>query len=253
MTRPLYFPLTIIDGIFGNPEEVLKLAKSLEYQEPAGTNYPGVASKKTIAEIDVDLAKYVCQQVFSPFWDPRDHEIEWHVVQDFQKITPHSDRGHLLNNGLIHADNNVGQIATAIIYLNDAPEGNVGTSFYEKKKDFKSTYLTGSTVPPEYLEATKEYHRTGVSNPRLEQLIIEHRSKFNETIRIQQKANRMVLFPAEIWHAQTTYGTGDRYSVRTFVNSANIKQILPSDKSTASTLIKSKNTVQARWPMQRTN
>jgi len=253
MTRPLYFPLTIIDGIFANPEEVLKLAKSLEYQEPAGTNYPGVASKKTIAEIDIDLAKYVCQQVFSPFWDPRDHEIEWHVVQDFQKITPHSDRGHLLNNGLIHADNNVGQLGTAIIYLNDAPEGNVGTSFYEKKKDFKSTYMTGSTVPPEYLEATKEYHRTGVSNPRLEELIIEHRAKFNETIRIQQKANRMVLFPAEIWHAQTTYGTGDRYSVRTFINSANIKQILPSDKSTASTLIKSKNTVQARWPMQRTN
>ena len=253
MTRPLYFPLTIIDGIFANPEEVLKLAKSLEYQEPAGTNYPGVASKKTIAEIDIDLAKYVCQQIFSPFWDPRDHEIEWHVVQDFQKITPHSDRGHLLNNGLIHADNNVGQLGTAIIYLNDAPEGNVGTSFYEKKKDFKSTYMTGSTVPPEYLEATKEYHRTGVSNPRLEELIIEHRAKFNETIRIQQKANRMVLFPAEIWHAQTTYGTGDRYSVRTFVNSANIKQILPSDKSTASTLIKSKNTVQARWPMQRTN
>ena len=213
MTRPLYFPLTIIDGIFGNPEEVLKLAKSLEYQEPSGTNYPGVASKKTIAEIDVDLAKYCCQQVFSPFWDPRDHEIEWHVVQDFQKITPHSDRGHLLNNGLIHADNNVGQLATAIIYLNDAPEGNVGTSFYEKKKDFKSTYMTGSTVPPEYLEATKEYHRTGVSNPRLEELIIEHRSKFNETIRVQQKANRMVLFPAEIWHAQTTYGTEDRLSL----------------------------------------
>ena len=154
MTRPLYFPLTIIDGIFGNPEEVLKLAKSLEYQEPSGTNYPGVASKKTIAEIDVDLAKYCCQQVFSPFWDPRDHEIEWHVVQDFQKITPHSDRGHLLNNGLIHADNNVGQLATAIIYLNDAPEGDVGTSFYEKKKDFKSTYINASTVPPEYLEAT---------------------------------------------------------------------------------------------------
>ena len=213
MTSPLYFPLTIIDGIFGIPEEVLKLAKSLEYQEPSGTNYPGVASKKTIAEIDVDLAKYCCQQVFSPFWDPRDHEIEWHVVQDFQKITPHSDRGHLLNNGLIHADNNVGQLATAIIYLNDAPEGNVGTSFYEKKKDFKSTYMTGSTVPPEYLEATKEYHRTGVSNPRLEELIIEHRSKFNETIRVQQKANRMVLFPAEIWHAQTTYGTEDRLSL----------------------------------------
>ena len=111
--------------------------------------------------------------------------------------------------------------------------------------------MTGSTVPPEYLEATKEYHRTGVSNPRLEELIIENRSKFNETIRIQQKANRMVLFPAEIWHAQTTYGTEDRYSVRTFVNNANIKQILPSDKSTASTFVKSNNTVQGRWPMQR--
>tara|TARA_E500000331_G_scaffold104312_1_gene101096 strand:- start:20 stop:760 length:741 start_codon:yes stop_codon:yes gene_type:complete len=246
MTRPLYFPLTIIDGIFGNPEEVLELAKSQTYESPAETNYPGVASEKQLFQIDVDLAKYVCQQVFSPFWDPRDHEIEWHVTQDFQKIVPHSDRGHLLNNGLIHADNNVGQLATAIIYLNDAPEGDVGTSFYEKKKDFKSSSITGSTVPPEYLNAIKDYHKTGQTNPRLEELVIEHRAKFNETIRVQQKFNRMVLFPAEIWHAQTTYGGEDRYSVRTFVHNANIKQMVKtaggSEKSTG-----------ARWPMQRTN
>ena len=44
MTRPLYFPLTIIDGIFSNLEEVLRLAMSVEYLTPSGTNYPGVAS-----------------------------------------------------------------------------------------------------------------------------------------------------------------------------------------------------------------
>jgi len=252
MTRPIYFPITVIDGIFHNPEEVLELAKSVEYHEPMGTNYPGVTSKKTLVEIDIDLAKYCCQEIFSPFWDPRDHAISWHTVQDFQKITPHSDRGHLLNNGLIHADNNVGQIATAIIYLNDAPEGDVGTSFYEKKKDFKSTFITGSTVPPEYLKATQDYHRTGVSTPRLEELVREHRSKFNETMRIQQKANRMVLFPAEIWHAQTTYGTEERYTCRTFINDAHVEQTIPSEKSTASTVVKSSKTIQARWPMQRT-
>ena len=43
MNRPIYFPLTIIDGIFSNLEEVLRLAKSVEYEEPAGTNYPGVS------------------------------------------------------------------------------------------------------------------------------------------------------------------------------------------------------------------
>ena len=38
MTRPVYFPITVIDGIFHNPEEVLELAKSVEYHEPMGTN-----------------------------------------------------------------------------------------------------------------------------------------------------------------------------------------------------------------------
>ena len=71
----IYFPIMVIDDIFANHEEILELAKSQTYEAPAETNYPGVASEKQLFQIDVDLAKYVCQQVFSPFWYPRDHEI----------------------------------------------------------------------------------------------------------------------------------------------------------------------------------
>jgi len=231
----IYFPLTVLDDVFVHPQQVLDLAKSVEYEKPLGKNYPGVASNKQLQEIDTDLAMYVLQTIMSPFWDPRDHVINFNSLQDFQKIIPHSDKDSLFNKGLIHTDNNRGQLATAIIYLNDCENG--GTSFWRRKRNH---YITGSTVPPDYLQITQEYHRTGIVTDELEQKLIEHRNKFDETMRVEAKAGRMVIFPADIWHSQTTYGTETRYTLRTFLLDAKVTIGNITEKP-------------ARWPMQRLN
>ena len=42
------FPCTVVDNFFEFPEQVLELAKSVEYHEPGYTYYPGVVSKQKI-------------------------------------------------------------------------------------------------------------------------------------------------------------------------------------------------------------
>ena len=43
---------------------------------------------------------------------------------------------------------------------------------------------------------------------------------FEETVRIQAKFNRMVVYSADDYHAQTTYGVNgpDRLTLRFFIN-----------------------------------
>lgn len=231
----IHFPLTVIDDVFQHPEQILELAKTTEYLDKLPNNYPGVVSKKNLQEIDHGIALYVLQSIFAPFYDPRDHQFTCNAQQDFQKITPYKDTDSLYNKGRIHCDHYEGQLATAIIYLNDCDHG--GTTFWEKKKD---DCLTGATPDQKYISLIKKFNKDGVVTDELEKKVIEHRNKFREVIRVEAKANRMVILPAEIWHSQTSFGYTNetRYTLRTFLTTAQIK------------LGKSEERY-ARWPMQR--
>ena len=231
----IHFPLTVIDNVFEYPEQVLELAKNAEYLDKLPNNYPGVVSKKNLQELDPAIAVYVMQSIFAPFYDPRDHQFTCNAQQDFQKITPYKNTDSLYNKGRIHSDNYEGQLATAIIYLNDCEHG--GTTFWEKKKNDS---LTGATPDQEYITLNKKYNKDGVVSDKLEEKIIEHRNKFREIMRVEAKANRMVILPAEIWHSQTSFGYTNetRYTLRTFLQTAEVKLGKSEEKY-------------ARWPMQR--
>jgi len=231
----IHFPVTVIDGVFEHPEQVLKLAKTVEYERLKNTNYPGVISKKNLQEIDPELALYVLQAIMSPFYDPRDHQFTCTCEQTFQKIKPYKDEKSLFNKGRIHNDNFEGQLLTAVIYLNDCKNG--GTTFWEKKKDH---YITGATPDMEYLKLNEQFNVNRVVTEELKQKVLEHRNKFREIMRVEAKANRMVILPSEIWHSQTSFGTGNqtRYTLRTFLTTAQIKLGNCDERY-------------ARWPMQR--
>ena len=231
----IHFPITVIDDVFEHPEQVLELAKTVEYLDKLPNNYPGVVSKKNLQEIDPVIALYVLQSIFAPFYDPRDHQFTCNAQQDFQKIIPYKDTDSLFNKGRVHCDNYEGQLATAIIYLNDCEHG--GTTFWEKKKDH---YITGATPDQEYINLVKKFNGDGVVTKKLEKKVLEHRNKFREVMRVEAKANRMVILPAEIWHSQTSFGHTNetRYTLRTFLTTAEIK-------------LGACNERYARWPMQR--
>ena len=205
-----FFPTVIVDDFFRDPDKVLELAKSVEYRESARTTYPGVVSKKLVHEIEPDLFDYTIQRVLSLFWDLKDSEVKTFVKMQFQKVTPYIDKEHFLNKGLIHHDYGSKSIATFVVYLNETSTKDSGTSFYEVIDPYYAS------VNQEYLQATKDYH-SGKDVPELESLIKTHRSKFEETLRVPYKRNRMVLFSSDTWHSQTTYGDQTRYILRCFV------------------------------------
>ena len=211
----LFFPITIVDDFFPDPDAVLELAEKVDYDQPKKTNYPGVSSSKRLYEIDERLAQYTIKKMLSTYWDPDSHEFHWNVDSDFQKITPH--KNPYLNKGLIHTDNIVGHLATAIVYLNKNDSYNAGTSFYYKKDGLESSLISSESINQSYIQQTNEFHETGVETERLTKEIENHRKHFEETMRVQAKYNRMVLFPSEMWHSQTTYGDETRYTVRCFV------------------------------------
>ena len=58
----------------------------------------------------------------------------------------------------------------------------------------------------------------------------EQKQHFREVIRVQNVYNRLVLYPANMWHCQTSNGKhGDptRYTLRVFINYLSCNEILP--------------------------
>lgn len=211
------FPITIVDNFFDYPDEVLELAKSVEYTDPDLTNYPGVVSTKKLHEIDRELFQWSMEKIISLYWDLKFVSINWDVAMDFMKVEPYPEKDHILNKGVIHFDSE--QVSCAgIVYLNKDPSKDAGTSFYKKKPDRQFYTLTD-----DYLNSVRQYH-AGIEVPEIENIFQEHYDNFEETAKVQSYYNRMCLYSPEIWHAPTTYGETTRYTMRFFISFLNCSE-----------------------------
>jgi len=208
-----YFPASIIDNFFDNPEAVVELAKSIDYHSPKETIYPGVISSD-VAHTNYELAQWIISKVMNLFYDLDKVYITWDSETTFQKIKPYDneDQFHILNRGVPHIDVQETVLA-GVIYLNENFCKDAGTSFYQKKLD-NSFYKTSK----ETIDANKKYHG-GTMVDNYEQIVQDHFNKFEETVRIQPKFNRLVMYSPDTWHSQTTYGKDEeRLTLRFFVN-----------------------------------
>tara|TARA_Y100000004_G_scaffold152549_1_gene175733 strand:+ start:1063 stop:1737 length:675 start_codon:yes stop_codon:yes gene_type:complete len=209
-----YFPLTVIDDFFDDPIEVKNFAESVEYDLPSETNYPGVASKKQITDLYPQLSNWIQYKLMNIFYH-LNSDIKWDIEMDFQKISPYNfdDQFHILNCGIPHIDDSV--VLAGLIYLNENPYPDTGTSFFSKKKGCQF-YV----VPKEVALFSRKYHSTSDSTEFIN-VAKKHLSMFEETARIQAKFNRMVIYSADDYHAQTTYGIKggpDRLTLRFFIS-----------------------------------
>lgn len=210
------FPLTVVDNFFDDPMPALILAQTTEYNSPTETTYPGVHSKKETHDLHKQMHDWMMFKLLNLFYDPENTNLSWHVQSDFQKITPYGNRNqfHILNRGIPHIDSK-GTAAAGVIYLNEKPCKDSGTSFYDRK-DGNEFYM----FPPDFLEASRKHH-SGEEVEGFEEMAQKHLDHFDETARVQAKFNRLVFYSAEQWHSQTTYGKksmGDRLTLRFFIN-----------------------------------
>ena len=218
-----FFPVTVIDDFFPNIEEVLNLAKSQNYERFGVANYPGLTSEKFINDVSPVLTNFTVNKIVNIYWDTTLHAWKGEYNVDFQLINPMAPVDSVLNKGLIHRDDEAGWIMTGICYLNSTSCFDTGTTFYEKKD--------WSTWEPDkkYLKQAREFNKTGQVPEGFEKRVKENQALFTETIKVQSKPNRMVLFPSGMFHTQTSYGVDSRYTLRIFLRSVSVKSIFAED------------------------
>ena len=201
-----YFPLTIVDDFFPDVKHVLDLAKKIEYQDLGSTPFPGKISK----DVDKQLHDWVERKILSIFWDTPILQKYVESQVDFQKIEPSLN----YNYGLIHHE--VDPKCAVVVYLNDNPTPDSGTSFYKLKDEYQY-YDENCSEYIEYIKETTSFHG-GVKSSNYERIVENHQNKFEEIMRVQPKQNRMILYSPEVWHAQTSYGNDTRYTLRCFLH-----------------------------------
>ena len=216
-----YFPLTVLDNFFPDIEYVANLSKKIEYQDLGSTPFPGKISID-IEKVDKDLSDWVVRKVMSIFWDMSIADYCIGSTVDFQKIEP----SHF-NYGLIHHET-IPKCAV-VIYLNDDCDKDSGTSFYKLKKEHEY-YNENCLEYQKYIDVTTSFHG-GVEPDNYNEIVENHQNKFEEVMRVQPKQNRMILYSPEVWHAQTTYGSKTRHTLRCFLHTISVlndnREIMP--------------------------
>ncbi len=196
------FPTLVVDDFLDDPDYVLCLATNAEYNDPGYTNYPGVASKNKIYELDQELFNTILQKIFGYYWD-LNNPVNFNVEMDFQKIESSGQ-------GIIHLDTTYGALGAGVIYLNQNAEKDTGTSFYEL---LDPSYR----IEEQFLDPVARYH-AGEHVDGIDKICEKHYNMFEETMRVQNKYNRLVSYASDVWHTATSYGNQTRYTLRFFIN-----------------------------------
>ncbi len=214
------YPVSVVDNFLKDPQLVENLARMVEYELPK-SHAPGTTSVKYINDLDPNLYQWITEKILGMWWDMRFNNLHWRCSVDFHKIPPLSDKE--LNSGLIHKDlaeigNEFTPVELAgIIYLSKGSAENTGTSIFQEKTENRYGLLYNPYK--EVAETIKDYNRESKDPVKFKSILHKHNAQFDEVIRVQNRYNRLFMYPANMWHGVTSYGEPgdqDRYTLRFF-------------------------------------
>ena len=194
MLKNTYFPTTIVDGFFDNPNAIREFALKQKYFTDASGRWPGERTE-LLSDISPNIFHNICLKILSLFLTS-DQLLSYNVEATFQLI----NKDFLA--GWVHKDPS---IATAIVYL--TPESESGTSLYFKQ-DIE--YVDSSSVK-EKIEGYK--NNSDNISARL-----QHNQHYKETLNIKGIFNRLIFFDSNIYHsAHDFFGKSEKDSRLTLV------------------------------------
>lgn len=197
--RNLYFPTTIIDGFFEDPDVIRDYAlkqeffSSSEWNGPDTLpNYPG----KRTASIEKlnPLLYHTINKKFMDLFFPTGQITVTIAHMAFQSISQH------YGSGWVHRD--YFNIATAVIYLSKHEGGkNTGTSLYTKKDAFNDSLHNSSLKNAKQMSFKHEIDDRDSRE--------KTNSNFQEVLTINGLYNRAVLFDSHFYHAAQNFAGGE--------------------------------------------
>jgi hypothetical protein len=184
-----YFPVTILDNFFDNPNDVREFALKQKYEPDIESEWPGVRTSE-IYELNKDLWTQFTRRTFSLFYNFDKEDVQWSVKSSFQKISAR------YSGGWVHTDRP--EILTGIVYLNPNTKADAGTSIFYRKKEYPFSSIIN-------LDKKKAFYRNEMSHEDVEKYRLENNNQFEEVIRISNSYNRLVLFDSHLLHSANGY------------------------------------------------
>jgi len=186
------FPTLCVDDFYKNPKQIRDYALSLNYNKDLGI-FPGERTKY-LHEINPGLFEQFCCKLFSLFFNFSTENCSWRVESRFQKTYQISDDPtSVCNSGWDHLDGNI--IAAGIIYLNEKPTPNSGTTISRLKTE-KDTF--------DFSMRDRMYKTRDIDLKDYEKSIRSHKEFFEDTIEFKNVFNRMVCYDSSQWHRETS-------------------------------------------------
>jgi hypothetical protein len=176
----MIYPTIILDNFFNDPLKVINFAKSLEYYQDSEGRWPGKRTKE-LHEVNKYFFENYGSKVLSILY-PTIKEKSFCCSLHFQKISK-----EYINKGWIHQDSEFD--FTTIVYLSQHKE--CGTSLFDSK-NITCEVINGENKKDMYLNKTfkKEI-----------QYLNENNNQFIETIKINSKFNRLIMFDSAQFHS----------------------------------------------------
>jgi hypothetical protein len=204
------FKTLIFDDFFSNPDQVVEIANHLSFSNSNG-RYPGERTEK-LETCFPELSNQIIQLCLE------NHLIDENlsITSYFQKIKDLSFTGKKdspENFGWIHNDD---AEISGVIYLNEDSENYGGTSIFEPINNSHGIDVNE--------HKTQHYTRGFVDDEEKyinDKLVFQ--MSFRETISVQNKFNRALIFDSEVWHAAHQFVKGSGSERLTLVFFGHVK------------------------------
>jgi hypothetical protein len=190
-------PITCVDNFYSDPDKVRDWALGLDYY-PAAPQYdfPGERTQLLDA-LDQEFFDNFCEKLFSIFYD-FSSPVNWICHTHFQKIySRHENYNNPLNSGWVHIDRN--NVFAGVIYLNKNTTANSGTSIFSPNEKFSSV------EDLDFSYRNKFYHNEEIDLEEYSQKVQEHNEKFDLTLDIKNKYNRLICYDYDTWHKESNF------------------------------------------------
>ena len=208
------YPNLIVDNFFEDPDSIVEIANNVIYQPNQEGWWPGLRSNY-LHNTHPRLFDSITRKITSLFF----HDCnEWSYEVFFQKVTPFTKNQYDKKNcGWVHLDleYNFG----GVIFLTKNPDSDTGVSLFKSKKGYYSITHKEEEVKK------RHFLVSDVEDKCFDESYDSYHNQFEETVKIKNIFNRLVIFNSKTLHAVQTFGKKERLTIPFFNN--NISHKLP--------------------------
>lgn len=212
------FPITVVDNFLEDPDSLADYAEGLDFNY-GSQSYPGLRSEY-LHKISPDLYAYISNKILSVFYQK---DPVYKIDMQFQKINPFSeDKWNVKNKGWIHQDKSA--LFGGVLYLTKDPDPDAGTSMYSKKSEYSLFSKQDDLLKAKEKLYTEEfnsftmpfYEKKEMDEDSFEKIYNAYNDRYEETLRVKNVYNRLLLFDGQQYHGVRTYGDRERLTIAFF-------------------------------------